>query len=149
MAHSTMGIFLMYKASTNAESYTKLCDITSTPDLEQTPEALDATTLSDFMHKYVQGLKDPGGSLEFGAWFTAADMTTVNAIANTEVDLAIWYGGTVASGATTVTPSGSILKAAFTGYVNYAPAGAEVDAVIPANVTVTPTSAMAYTIGTD
>lgn len=46
MAVSTSGTYLMYKATGEATSYTKLCDIVDYPDLGGTPSKLDTTDLS-------------------------------------------------------------------------------------------------------
>jgi len=46
MAVSTSGTYLMYKATSEASSYTKLCDIVDYPDLGSTPSKLDTTDLS-------------------------------------------------------------------------------------------------------
>lgn len=68
---STAGIRLLYAIETTAGTrpttgYTELPGVKSTPSLNPAPEALDATTLNETTYKkYVEGLKDLGGSLEF------------------------------------------------------------------------------------
>ena len=68
---STAGIHLLYAIETTAGTrpttgYTDLPSVKSTPSLNPAPEALDATTLNELTYKkYVEGLKDLGGSLEF------------------------------------------------------------------------------------
>lgn len=68
---STAGIHLLYAIETTAGTrpttgYTDLPGVKSTPSLNPAPEALDATTLNELTYKkYVEGLKDLGGSLEF------------------------------------------------------------------------------------
>ena len=45
--------------------------ITSTPEMNPTPETIDVTDLSQTEYKqYVQGLKDLGGAIQFGANLT-------------------------------------------------------------------------------
>lgn len=146
MATLTAGTFLMYKASGQNE-YTKLVDITEYPDLNQAPETIDVTTLSDWMHKYILGLEDSGGQMEFPTYLTAADMTKVSALAGVVQDLSIWMGGTKSGN--TIEPTGSILKRDFKGYVTYVLTGAGVDEAKPATIVVTNTTAYTDTIGTD
>lgn len=146
MPRLTMGTFLMYKASGGSE-YTKLVDITEYPDLNAVPEQIDVTTLSDWMHKYIPGLEDSGGQMEFSTYLSAADMTKVSALANEEQDLSIWIGGTKSGD--TITPTGSILKRDFKGYVTYVLTGAGVDEAAPATIVVMNSSAYTDTIGTD
>lgn len=66
MAISTYGITL--KSGASAGSLTKLCDISSFPDLGGTYEALDVTTLSDAAQVFIKGIRS-SGSLEFGAFY--------------------------------------------------------------------------------
>ena len=69
---STAGVTLKYAVETTAGTrpitgYTKFSGLKSTPSLNPQPEAIDATTLDETEYKvYVEGLKDLGGSLEFG-----------------------------------------------------------------------------------
>jgi len=68
---TTAGVHLGYAVETTAgtrptSGYTDLPGVKSTPSLNPSPEALDATTLNETTYMvYVQGLKDLGGSLEF------------------------------------------------------------------------------------
>lgn len=69
---SAAGVTLKYAVETTAGTrpttgYTKFSGLKSTPSLNPQPEAIDATTLDETEYKvYVEGLKDLGGSLEFG-----------------------------------------------------------------------------------
>lgn len=70
---SSAGVSLQYAVETKAgerptTGYTKISGIKSTPDLNPEASSLDVTDLSDTEWKrYIAGLKDPGGSLAFGA----------------------------------------------------------------------------------
>lgn len=56
---------------------TKLCDITSIPDLGGAPDQIDVTTLSDKQTRNINGIQSVS-ALEFGAWY---DKTTYAALA--------------------------------------------------------------------
>lgn len=70
---SSAGVSLQYAVETTAGTrptagYKKITGIKSTPDLNPEASSLDVTDLSDTEWKrYIAGLKDPGGSLAFGA----------------------------------------------------------------------------------
>lgn len=78
---STAGILLKYASEATAgtrptSGYTTVPNIKSIPDLNPAPSNLDCTDLSDTVWKrYIDGLKDPGGALAFGANFTSAFKT--------------------------------------------------------------------------
>ena len=98
---STAGMFLCYCVETTAgtkptSGYTKVPEIKSIPSFNPAPSALDSTTLdeTEFM-TYVEGLKDIGGTLEFGANLTA-DLITAWEACNTAHDAltggkAMWF----------------------------------------------------------
>jgi len=145
MAHLTAGTFIM-RSSDSGSTYSKLIDITNYPDLNQAPETIDVTTLSDWMHVYILGLENSGGQMEFSTWLTAADMTTISALTG-EQYLSLWIGGTKSGN--TITPTGSILKRDFKGYVTYVINGAGTDEAAPASLVITNTTAYTDTIGSD
>ena len=70
---STAGVTVQYAAETTAGTkpttgYTKIPGIKAIPDLNPEPSGLDTTTLEATEWKtYIQGLKDPGGALQFTA----------------------------------------------------------------------------------
>ena len=70
MARLTKGTFLMYKATAGG-TYSKLCDITEYPDLDQNLATEDSTTLSDAAHTYIGALPDSGGAYTFNTWLKA------------------------------------------------------------------------------
>ena len=74
---STAGMFLCYCVETTAGTmpttgYTVVPEVKSVPSFNPTPEAIESTTLLETTYKtYVEGLRDLGGTLEFGANLTA------------------------------------------------------------------------------
>lgn len=74
MAQTTYGIKVGYADSAKERvglTYTYLSDITGIPSLGSTPNAIDVTTLTDASHKYIEGLMDIGGALEFPCLFSS------------------------------------------------------------------------------
>ena len=78
---STAGVLLKYCVETTAgtrptSGYTTIPNIKSIPDLNPAPSNLDSTDLSDTEFKRsIEGLKDVGSSLAFGANITTAFKT--------------------------------------------------------------------------
>ena len=60
----------MRKAN-GGSSFSKLCDITSYPDIGGAPDAIDVTTLSDMVQRNINGIQT-SSSHEFGAWYDEA-----------------------------------------------------------------------------
>lgn len=82
MAQTTYGIKVGYADSAEDRSgltYTYLSDITGIPSLGSTPNAIDVTTLTDASHKYIEGLMDIGGALEFPCLFSSTLIGEVDA----------------------------------------------------------------------
>lgn len=136
-AISTYKTSLMYKAAA-ASSYTQLVEIKEFPDLLAPPEPLDKTTLSEGMRTYIAGIRDTGGSIQFTANYNLADFIKLDNLADTELDLAIWFGGTESGGV--VTPTGSDGKFEFKGYVVPGVSGGGVNEVVNMTVNVFPTT---------
>lgn len=98
--YSTAGMFLCYAvgdASTRPTSgYTTIPEVKSMPSFNPAPETIDSTTLLETEYRtYVEGLKDLGGALEYGANLTA-DLITAWASCNTAHDSmastsAMWF----------------------------------------------------------
>lgn len=78
---STAGMLLVYAVETTAGTrpttgYTKIPEVKSMPSFNPAPETIQSTTLEETeYHTYVEGLKDLGGALEFGANLTADSIT--------------------------------------------------------------------------
>lgn len=129
MAISTYKVFLMKKG--DGSTYSKLVDIKSFPDLGGTPELLDTTTLSNKMRTGIPGIQDQD-TLSFTCNYTKAEYTTLAALADTENDYAVWFGGTESGGV--VTPDGSDGKFAFKGYLTVHVVGGGVNEVVDMQV---------------
>ena len=138
MAISTYKVFLM-KGTTSGGSTTweKLIDIKDFPDLGGAPELLETTTLSDKMQTYIPGIQS-NDALEFTANYTKADYETLAALADTEKDYAVWFGGTESGGV--VTPDGSNGKFAFKGTLNVHVVGGGVNEVVDMSITIVPST---------
>ena len=126
---------------------TELVKITNYPDLDQAPEGVDVTTLSDPTHVYIQGLPDPGDGYDFDTWLSATDGAAIDALDGIERHLAVWIGGIENAG--TITPSGIVLKVVFKGYVSYQVTGAGTAEAQPARIHVTVSSSPTKDWGTD
>ena len=99
---STAGVLVKYIVEASAgvrpsSGYTEIPNIKSTPDLNPEPSSLQVTDLSDEeWHRYISGLKDPGGALSFLANNTSAFQTawaTLVSAAETAAasDKATWF----------------------------------------------------------
>lgn len=128
------------------EAWGKLCDISEFPDMANPPEGIDVTTLSDWCHKYIAGLIDTGGNLEFNGFLDATTLPLVAAGTSGVEDLAFWVGGQKSGN--TITPTGSILKIEFEGTYTAVLGGAGADEAIPVTVAVAPNTVPTYTAGT-
>lgn len=73
---STAGMTLQYAVETEkgqrpTTGYTKVPEVKSMPSFNPSPNTIDSTTLEETEYMtYVQGLKDLGGALEYGANLT-------------------------------------------------------------------------------
>lgn len=98
---STAGMQLVYAVEATAGTrpttgYVKIPEVKSMPSFNPAPETIQSTTLEETeYHTYVEGLKDLGGALEFGANLTA-DLITAWETCNTAHDAltdgkAMWF----------------------------------------------------------
>ncbi len=142
---STYKTFLMKGTGSGTLTWAKLVDIKSFPDLGDAPEMLDITTLSDGMRRYIMGIQETN-ALEFTSNYTESDFSTLNALAGTETDFAIWFGATVSDGV--ATPTGSEGKFTFKGYLSVRPMGGGVNEVVDMGITIAPSSIITFTAGT-
>lgn len=135
MATSTYKTFLMKKGS--GDSYEKLCDIKDFPDLGGEPEALDTTTLSDSMETHIPGIQKLD-ALTFTSNYDLTEYKSLAALKDTELELAVWFGGTESND--TVTPTGSEGKFEFKGKLSVYVNGGGVNEVRGMTITVTPST---------
>lgn len=77
MATISMGITLSY----GDKPLTNLMEI---PDLGGTVEAIEITTLADAAHKYTDGLKNYGDSLDFKFLYEEEQFATLNALKDSQ-----------------------------------------------------------------
>lgn len=135
----------MYKdpSSFSASGYSKLIDITSTPDLGGTPNMIETTTLSDDTQTFIPGIKQIGDGLEFTANYEKEDYERLKALEGKQVDYAIWKGGTGTTGATAV-PTGEDGKWTFTGELTVFPTGGGVDEAFGLTINIAPSTPILY-----
>ena len=143
MAISTFKAFLM-KKGTSGETYTKLIDIKSFPNLGGTPESLETTTLSDPARTYIPGIKSQE-PLEFTANYTKDEYTALKALEGTEAPYAVRFGGTESAGE--VTPTGSDGKFEFNGTLSVSVNSGDVNAVVGMTISILPSSPVEMSSG--
>lgn len=135
MAISSYKVFLMHGT-------TKLVDIKSFPDLGDTPETLDTTTLTDKMRTFIMGIQETG-ALTFQSNYDKTDFQTLAALEGSEEEYALWLGGTESGG--TVTPTGSDGKFSFSGYLSVRLLGAGVNEVVNMEISIAPSTVITFT----
>ena len=140
---STYKTYLMYKATSEATTYSKLCDIKSFPDLGGEPERIDVTTLSDRVRKYCAGVQDLS-SFSFTANYIASDYTKINGLSGTQKEYAIWLGAETSNNVDT--PDGSNGKWSWTGDIYVFKAGGDVNAAQEMTITAFPSTDFAFTV---
>ena len=147
MATNSYKTFLMKGTAASTPVYSKLVDVKQVPALQNSPEALEVTTLSDYMRTYIPGIKElPSGGLEFKANYDVTDYQTLIALEGVETNFAVWYGGTE-NASHVVTPSGDLGKWAFKGYLSVTPDELDVNSVREMTITIMPSSVMSFSVG--
>lgn len=74
--YTTAGTYLMYAVEATADTrptsdYILIPEVKSMPSFNPAPDGIESTTLMETVYKtYEQGLKDPGGTLEYSANLT-------------------------------------------------------------------------------
>lgn len=127
MAISTYKTFLMF--SDDGNTYEKLIDIKSFPNLGGTPEQLETTTLSDRMQTFVNGIQQLD-SFEFTANYTLEDYRKLLAMEGVDTYYSVWLGGTDGVGGAAPTPTGVHGKYNFKGALSVFPTGGGVNEVV-------------------
>lgn len=75
----------LYRKANGTSTFTKVCDITSVPDLGGAPEQIDITTLSDRKQKNMNGIQTVSAH-EFGAWYDSDVYDTLQTIMEADYD---------------------------------------------------------------
>ena len=75
----------LYRKPNGTATFSKVCDITSVPDLGGAPEQIDITTLSDRKQKNMNGIQTVS-SHEFSAWYDSEIYDTLQAIMEADYD---------------------------------------------------------------
>ena len=106
----------------------------STPEISESKEKLETTTLANANKTYIDGLKDFGDSLSFGVLYLKEEFMRVRALADGEgKEIVLTY------------PDG--MTVSFTGSVATVLSGAEVNAVLTYSIEITPMSDIEITAG--
>lgn len=142
MAFNSYKTFLMRGIGA---AWNKLVDIKNFPDLEQPPEMLDSTTLSDPQRTKTPGIKETS-DMQFTSNYSLEEYMALKALEGQILDLAVWIGGTESNGV--VTPTGTEGKFTFKGYLVVTKAGAGVNEVQDMVITIAPTTPVTQTQGT-
>lgn len=132
------GCYLMKK---DGDTYTKLIDIVDMPDIGEDNDELEITTLSDYQHRFMPGIKG-SGSMDFTVNYEYSTFKAITALERQELDLAIWMGFSGDSG--NEVPDGSDGKWSFSGYVSIRKNGQGVGDAPQATVKVTPSSVIKF-----
>lgn len=80
MAVISKDIKLSYKKDGSTTAYTELKNLQQIPDLGGSTESIEITTLADGAHKYTDGIKDYGDSLEFTFLYEKEQFADLNAL---------------------------------------------------------------------
>lgn len=153
MAQSSYGTYLLkYVAGSGnvAGGYEKLVDIVDYSDLEEQPDTLDTTTLSDDTETSIPSIKRLGGGISFTLNVEPSKFLELRDIAeaHTLMEFALWFrNGVYDSAALTAfntADAGDPTKTAyefavyFNGTISVVQNGAGVDEVLRATLTIYP-----------
>ena len=136
---STYQTYLMFK--TTGDTYNKLIDITSFPDLVPPKERIEITTLSDYMRTYINGIGDTS-EFEFGANYTPVNYAAVKALEGHVYDYAVWFGASGAEGSEV--PNGSLGKFSWSGDISAGISGGGVNEAVGMTINCTPSTVISY-----
>ena len=91
MAQSTAKTFLYYKEE-SANTYTKLVDIKTFPDMGAAPQTIEVTTLSDDVQQFINGI-GASAAMEFTANYDAAAYEDLLALKDKSgTEFALYFG---------------------------------------------------------
>lgn len=97
MATISKGITLSY-APAEGGDFIELTNLQEIPDLGGEVEAIEITTLADDAHKYTDGIKNYGDSLEFKFLYEKPQFTTLSELGNAEWQVKLPDGATCTFG---------------------------------------------------
>lgn len=138
MAISTIHTALMKGTGTDTITYSKLICISEFPEMGAAPEQIDVTTLCDEMRHFVPGVQDTG-SLEFKAFYTPTDYTTLAALKGQDNNYAVWFGA-----ASNGTPDGHNGKFSFKGDLRVSVDGGGVNDPVTMTITIYPSTDITF-----
>lgn len=139
MAISTIHTALMKGTGTGSITYSKLICISEFPDLGAAPEQIDVTTLCDEMRHYIPGVMDISGGLQFKAFYTPADYTTLAALKGQDNYYAVWFGA-----ASNGDPDGHNGKFSFKGDLRVNLDGGGVNDPVTMTITIFPSTDITF-----
>lgn len=135
------GVYLMEGTGTGTLTYAKLVDIVDMPDIEDDPDELEITTLSDGQHRYMPGILGNSGK-DFTINYDKTEYAALKAKEGQELHLAIWMGFSGDFGSEV--PDGHDGKWSFDGYISVRKNSQSVGDVPQATVHVTPSSVVTF-----
>jgi len=137
---STYQTYLMYRTST-ADSFTRVIDITSFPDLVPPKDRIDITSLSDYMRTYINGIGDTS-EFQFGANYTPDNYNTVTNLENHQYEYSVWFGASGSQGSET--PDGHNGKFTWTGDISAGISGGGVNEAVGMTINCTPATVIVF-----
>lgn len=137
---STYQTYLMVKTTTSG-TYSKVCDITSFPDLIPPKERIDITSLSDYMRVYINGIGDTSEQT-YAANYTIENYQRVTALEGNQYDYAVWFGATGEPGSEV--PDGHYGKFSWTGDISAGITGGGVNEAVGMSITCTPATVITF-----
>ena len=133
---STYQTYLMYRTTTT-DTYAKVIDITSFPDLIPPKERIDITSLSDYMRVYINGVGDTAEQT-YGANYTPENYAKIVSLEGHQYEYALWFGATGTQGSEV--PDGHYGKFEWTGDISAGINGGGVNEGVGMTITVTPST---------
>ena len=137
---STYQTYLMYRTSTT-DTFAKVIDITSFPDLIPPKERIDITSLSDYMRVYINGVGDTS-EMSFGANYTPDNYSTIVGLEGHVYEYAVWFGATGSAGSET--PDGHMGKFSWTGDISAGISGGGVNEAVGMTINCTPSTVIVF-----
>ena len=142
MAISSYKIYLMVGTG-SPTTYSKVCDIKSTPDgLMGQKNLLETTTLSDGQQTFTEGIRQvDSAGFQFTANYTKSDFSTLNGSPYKDADrpYSVWFGANSSGN-----PDGSDGKFDFNGVLSVSPNGVGVDEVVEMTITIAPSTEVTF-----